>query len=367
MVVFALIAMAYVLFVLWLIKGWTRLPYFPIRNQKESFSLLVAARNEEATIINLLASLSKQNYDKNQFEVIVIDDHSTDKTKELVDKCKFDITIKLIQLSDTSGKKQALKAGIAVAKFDTIITTDADCLVDENWLNSINDCYTQPEVQFVFGSVTFHGESSFFEKLQTIEFASLVGAGAATFGNGKATMCNGANLSFKKLAFAAVGGYDDSINIPSGDDEFLMHKLFDENPDQLVFNKSKAGIVTTRAAKTVKQFFDQRKRWASKWKQYKSTTPKLIAPVVFFFNLSFMLSPILFLCTIISIELLITAFAAKFILDFVFISSVLRFLNKPISVLNFIVLSSFYVIYVPLFGILGSLGNYTWKDRRTVD
>ena len=173
----------------------------------------------------------------------------------MVEESTFDITIKLIHLTHTSGKKQALKAGIAAAKFDTIITTDADCLVHENWLNSVNDCYAQSEVKFVFGPVTFHGESRFFEKIQTIEFASLVGAGAATFGNGKATMCNGANLSFKKSAFLAVGGYDDLISVPSGDDEFLMHKLFQENPRQLVFNKSKAGIVTTTGSKVICAIF----------------------------------------------------------------------------------------------------------------
>ncbi len=367
MVILAFIAVAYVLFVLWLIWGWNHLPYFPVRNEKECFSIVIAARNEAATILNLLGSLSQQNYPKERFEVIVVDDHSTDNTRRLVEECMLDVTLKLIHLTNTFGKKQALKAGIASAKYDTIITTDADCLVHRNWLNSVNDCYAQSEVKFVFGPVTFYGESRFFEKIQTIEFASLVGAGAATFGNGKATMCNGANLSFKKSAFTAVGGYDDLLSVPSGDDEFLMHKLFQENPRQLVFNKSKAGIVTTKAAQSLAQFFNQRKRWASKWKHYQSRSSRLIAPLVFFFNLSFMIAPVLYLSGFLSLELLITAFAAKFTLDFVFLSRVLHFLNKPILLFHFLVLGVLYVFYVPLFGILGSLGKYTWKDRQVTD
>lgn len=367
MVVFAVILVAYVFFVLWLIEGWNGLSYFPIRNEKTCFSIVVAARNEEGNILSLLERLAKQNYPKACFEVLVIDDHSTDNTSALIEENKFDITLKYLKLFDQAGKKQALKAGISSAKFDTIITTDADCLVSNNWLNSINDCYAQSETTLVFGPVTFHGEKSFFEKIQTIEFASLVGAGAATFANGKATMCNGANLSFKKAAFAAVGGYDDLINVSSGDDEFLMHKLFQKNPQQVVFNKSKAGIVRTQAASTVMQFFNQRKRWASKWKHYQTPTPRLIAPLVFLFNLSFMIAPVLFFLDILSLALLITAFATKFTMDFVFISRVLRFLNKSISIPHFLVLSVLYVFYVPLFGILGSLGKYTWKDRQVTN
>lgn len=364
MVVFVLFPIAYVLFVLWLIQGWNRLPFFSLNRNKEKFSIIIAVRNEAQTITALLKSIAQQNYMKDDFEVIIVDDSSTDNTLLTIQQLDLKGDFKAVRLNDGEGKKAALSYGITLSKYDIIITTDADCVVDENWLNSINDCYSNQKVSMAFGAVTFYEDVSFFEKIQTLEFASLVGAGAASLGQKRATMCNGANLSFKKEAFLRVGAYNGNQQIASGDDEFLMHKLFAENSDQVVFNKSKAGIVKTKAAESFSQFINQRKRWASKWKHYQNSSPKILAPVVFFFNFYYLLLPLAYYFNLVTLELFITGFAAKITMDFIFISTVLRFLGKPIFIAHFLVLSLLYVFYVPLFGILGGLGNYTWKGRR---
>ena len=106
-------------------------------NTQIKISIIVAAKNEEAKIENLLNSLSKLIYPKDRFEVIIVDDESKDNTADIVHNYIKDFSnFKLISSSGKPypAKKGALSVGIKNSKFDYILTTDADCVVPPNWL-----------------------------------------------------------------------------------------------------------------------------------------------------------------------------------------------------------------------------------------
>jgi cellulose synthase/poly-beta-1,6-N-acetylglucosamine synthase-like glycosyltransferase len=133
-------------------------------------------------------------------------------------------------------------------------------------------------------------EGRFFEDLQAIEFASLIGVSGATMAAGRPTMCNGANLAFRKAAFLAVDGYTGNLGIASGDDEFLMRKVFARYPQGLRYVANPAAVVTTQAASVLAIFFRQRVRWASKWRYNSSVLTRAVAVYVFLLQVAWLIA-----------------------------------------------------------------------------
>ena len=213
--------------------GWFKIKNFTLTNDdiKTIISVIIPARNEENNILNLLSDLKKQNYPAGLYEVIIIDDHSTDKTYKRVLKFIKDndnqvvkiIRLEAGQLTDTY-KKNAITKGIEISKGDLIVTTDADCRFGPDWLKTIAGYYEAKRCKMIIGPVAYHNETTFFEKLQSLEFLSLVAVSAGASAIGKPIMSNGANLAYEKEAFKIAGGFSKD-RFSSGDDVFLMMKF----------------------------------------------------------------------------------------------------------------------------------------------
>jgi cellulose synthase/poly-beta-1,6-N-acetylglucosamine synthase-like glycosyltransferase len=367
-----ILAGSYFVFTLGLKYLWDKLPRnFASGMANDFVTVIIPVRNEQENIVNLLSDLSAQTFDSALFEVLVMNDGSTDNTAELVNKCiqDFHIAIHLVTLSQektTSPKKRAIEKAISIAKGTLIVTTDGDCRVGSGWLQSIADCYEETGAKLISGPVTFTDETSVTDHLQTVEFASLIGSGASAISAGYASLCNGANLAYQKQAFYDVGGYDDVRHIASGDDEFLMHKISAKYPNAIHFLKSPLAIVRTSAHKDLKLFFRQRKRWASKWKHYQSKTPLLLALYIFMCNFSMILSFGMFISGYLPSGLFLTLTALKVIPEWLFLGSVLRFLGKGKSILYIPITQLIYPFYVCFFGLVAQQPTYEWKGRKLV-
>ncbi|ELR69581.1 N-acetylglucosaminyltransferase [Fulvivirga imtechensis AK7] len=368
--ILTIILTIYCAFVLALICGWLSLPSIPQKGSeiKLFYSVVIPLRNEAENVFVLCQSLLQLDFPKHRYEIILIDDHSEDATggrvKDFIEQHGFGINIDLLSLRDGVGKKSAILQGINASKGDVIITTDADCIFSPQWLRSISGYYEQQEAEMVFGGVTFHGENTFFKKLQTIEFASLIGTGAASLALGIPNMCNGANFSFRKRAFFTVGGYSDNEHLASGDDEFLMHKFSRQFPGQVFFNTSKDGTVATKPQTTWKDFFQQRKRWASKWRHYSNLKASFLAVFILMFNLAFIMAVGLVIFDAGFYLPLLISIMFKCIVEGIFLSLILKFLKKRLSVSLFIFLQFTYPFYVIICGIAANFGKYTWKGRK---
>lgn len=332
-------------------------------------SVIIPVRNEVHDIANLLNDLKQQTLNRNQFEVFVMDDASTDGTtllvKQLIPTLPYNIL--LVELPDeptTSPKKRAIETALKLATGNLIVTTDGDCRAGKHWLYAFAKHYLESGAKLISGPVSFMAEQTVTDHLQTVEFASLIGSGASAISAGYPSLCNGANLAYEKRAFVEVNGFEGTRHVASGDDEFLMHKIAHAFPGQVAFLKDPDAVVLTKAHKSWRMFFRQRKRWASKWKHYQSKTPLLLALYVFSCNLALIASILFFVFGQISATDLIILYALKCAPEWFFLGSVLRFLNKTKSIPFIPLTQIFYPFYVCFFGLAVQNPVYEWKGRK---
>jgi len=368
----------YCLLTLWLWYHWQRIRVFtPKKNQRilTSVSVIIPVRNEAANIGQLLEDVDQQcwpdgkHLEASQLEVIVVDDHSEDNTEMLVQNFEAKhISLKLLKLQlpeDFAGshKKLALGQAIAQASGAVILTTDGDCRLRPQWVSSVLLFMQQQNAVLVAGPVTFGREHDLFQQLQTIEFASLIGTGAACMQAGFPNMCNGANLAFRREVYREVGGYEGSMHIPSGDDEFLLQKVFRQYPSRIVFIKSSQAVVQTTAQPDLMSFYHQRKRWAGKWKLHKKASTTLLALFIFGFHALLMITGLMTLQGAFPWLVFFSLILGKASVEFMLLRAVLKQLDKKLHVPNFMLLQFIYSAYAVFFGIVVNFGGYKWKAR----
>jgi glycosyltransferase involved in cell wall biosynthesis len=221
---FIVILIIYCLTIVWLIYGFTKVNSFDFNSLApiNKFTIVVPFRNEADNLPLLLDSISKLNYPNDLFEVILVDDESKEKFK--VQSLKFKVSILNNIRVSSSPKKDAIVSAMQFVKSDWIITTDADCVVPENWLLTLDNYIQNHEVSMIAGAVTYDCSNSFLRQFQQLDLASLQGATIGSFGIGKGFMCNGANLAYTKLLFEELNGFNGNDKIASGDDVFLLQK-----------------------------------------------------------------------------------------------------------------------------------------------
>lgn len=347
-----------------LIVGWQ----LAIRKRKGAelqdqplVSIIIPTRNEENNITLLLSDISSQSY--HHLEIIVVDDHSNDSTVDSVRKeMNRDKRIRFLT-STGDGKKQALTTAIKSATGSIIITTDADCRVNKNWVESILPYLSDSETKMVFGGVKL-SVHSFFDNVQALEFASLIGSGAATSALNFPTMCNGANLAFRKDVFDEVDGYSGNMDVPSGDDEFLMRKIKAKYPKGIMFAGTAEAVVSTSSCGSLTEFIQQRIRWAGKWKHNRSWTSIMLAFFIFLFQTSTIALPILMLFHQIDLELGAVMLIAKILVEYIFLKEVSSFLGIPWRLSVFAILLVLYPFYVVAIGLLSNFLPFSWKGRK---
>lgn len=374
----SLLTLMYCLLTLWLLYHWQQIQiFYPEKRQKTTalVSVIIPVRNEAANIRQLLADMERQCWPDGtplgpeQLEVIVVNDHSEDGTEVLVKNfdsqnfCLRLISLQLPQGFVGSHKKLALSQAIAQARGEVILTTDGDCRVEVQWVAAVLLYMQQRKAVLVSGPVAFGRGQNLFQRLQAIEFASLIGTGAACMQAGQPNMCNGANLTFRKDAYLQVKGYEGSMHIPSGDDEFLLQKIYDQYPGQVAFLKSPHAIVQTEAQPDLKSFYHQRKRWAGKWKLHKKISTALLALFIFGFHATILVAGLLTLQGAFPYQTFLGLFSAKALVEFLLLYSVLKNLDKRLHLPNFILLQFIYSAYAVFFGIVANFGGYRWKAR----
>ncbi len=367
-----LIIFLYCLFLLWLIAGWEKLIPLPLASPDDIFiSIIIPVRNEAGNIELLLTDLERQNYPKEKFEVLIIDDQSTDGTPSRVLDRKEQASIRIIMAElknasprSLSSKKAAITLGVELAKGDLIILTDGDARVNENWLDTYRKYFDIHYFKLIAGPVFVQSERSFFSKIQTVEFASLVGTGAALFSWRFPALCNGANLAFTREVFFEVDGYRGNEEVISGDDEFLLYKVKRKYPGRIGYLKCRKAVVTTPSSRNLNDFIQQRKRWAGKWKKHGNITNIFLALFIFFIHLCILTGFLLTLLGKVPVIIFLALFFVKILLEYRLINDIFTFAGKKMDKCAFFVCAILYSPYAVIFGILANIGSYTWKGRR---
>lgn len=335
-----------------------------------SFSVIIPARNEAASISQTLLSVLQQQYDSAMFEVIVVDDFSTDDTAVLVQQLQQDYpNLTLIRLQDhlhtrlNSYKKKAIALAIAQAKGDYIITTDADCQVQPLWLQQYASIIQQKGSIFIAAPVAYINDGSFVSIFQCLDFLSLQGITIAAVHAGFHAMCNGANLAYTKAVFYEVGGFEGIDKIASGDDMMLMHKIYKQHPTSVHFLASESAIVRTAPMPTWGAFFNQRIRWASKADQFRDKRIFWVLVFVYLLNVSLFILPLLSFWYGYAMGYWIIMLGVKTIIELRLMLPVARFFKQQNLLWWFPAMQPFHIFYTVIAGWLGKFGTYTWKGR----
>jgi cellulose synthase/poly-beta-1,6-N-acetylglucosamine synthase-like glycosyltransferase len=263
----------YIWWVLGFVRGLGKLPVG--RNEKlYTVSVIIPARNEEKNIRACLESVLGQTYPADNYEVIVVDDRSTDRTASLAaETAAQQPRVKIItigpQESAISGKKLAIGRGIRAAQGEIIMVVDADCVVQPGWMAGMLR-YFADDVGVVAGATFFQAadEQRLFHKIQSLDALVLVAAGAGSMSLGRPVICNGSNLAYRRPVFDEVQGFAGIDKLASGDDDLFIQKVRQQTHWRVVFCNDPGTYDWTQPAVTWRGFFNQRIRWSSKGVYY---------------------------------------------------------------------------------------------------
>ena len=398
LIICLLLTISYTAIIIYYAIAWLSLPNWQLATTQPipkgladspitaQLSIIIPARNEEDNIGACIQSILNQSYSKNLYEIIVVNDHSTDATASIV-KTFNEPNIKCVDLINFIGnetnsfKKKGIEVGIAQANGELIITTDADCVAPPNWLQTIAAFYEEKKPDLIVMPVSIFPTPSgvglgvrFIEIFQALDFMTLQGITGSAVHKKIHSMCNGANLAYTKKAFNTVNGFAGINNIASGDDMMLMHKIYSENKKGIVYLKSAAVIVQTKPVKTITEFINQRIRWASKADKYEDKRMLPVLIVVYFFNLLLLILPIIAFLSNLKFLIFNFQFSTlqfwfwvllfKMVIEIIFLIPVAKFFNKLPLLFLFPLMQPFHIIYTVIAGWLGKFGRYSWKGRQ---
>lgn len=365
------------LFFLILLTGYTVLLYFYHRAFQEMeapeelevkpvlVSVIIPARNEAANIAACLSALAQQDYPHELYEIIVVDDHSTDQTAEIA----TGFNVKLIKLSELilpqtiAFKKLALTKGIEAASGSIILTTDADCMVPKEWIRLLTAPIRNQQAVMAIGGVRMRVGADYLSKFQSLDYAVLQGITAASVSSRMHDMGSGANLAYSRAVFYEVRGFEGVDDIASGDDMLLMQKISAQYPRGIQYVAHPDVVVETKTESDIRSFFRQRIRWASKTGKYKSKQLLGILALVYGLNLLALLLVLLIWNSWLNVAIAVMALLLKTAVEWRFTRDVLIYFKLRTLMRYFLLSQPLHIIYTVVSGSFGWMGKVRWKDR----
>ena len=356
----------YFIFIILFYRAWNKTQEFEYRAESPDLqiSVIIPARNEALQIGKLLSDLKIQQFNPRDYEIIIVNDHSEDNTLEIVEKYKPHLSnLKIINLpNDGYGKKKAILKAVENSKGELFVTIDADCRISSEWLSTISSFYNIYKPRLIIGALIYHEEKDIFDCMQSLEILGLIASGAGAAILGYPILCNGANLAFTRetynLLYPSV-----HLDVASGDDIFLLSEVKKRWPGQIQFLKSSKATVRTKPEINFHQFIEQRKRWTSKAKFYNDFDIIFVASLVFFSNLSILISLFLIFFKIKFFFIFVVLFGLKSIPDLLLLNSIATFFEKRRILRYFWITQLVYPIYIVFMAVYGNSGKIKWKNR----
>ncbi|RIA08526.1 cellulose synthase/poly-beta-1,6-N-acetylglucosamine synthase-like glycosyltransferase [Flavobacteriaceae bacterium MAR_2010_72] len=364
-----LVTFIYVILIGAFIFGFDKVEDFKLEDLPAStkFTVVIPFRNESKNLPGLLKSINELEYPSTHFEIVFVDDESTDNSVELITsfikKSKKHISLIENIRSTKSPKKDAITTAISNAKYNWIVTTDADCVLPKYWLDTF-DCFIQKQdTQFIVAPVVYVKSDSFLNRFQILDFLSLQGATIGSFGINKPFLCNGANLAFSIDLFKLLNGYEGNTNIASGDDIFLLEKAVKKDSKLVHYLKSPNVMVTTVPQPNLNGLISQRLRWAAKTSSYGNLFGKLTGLSVVCMNAFLICLLMFFIVGIVPAKTLMYVFLIKFGIDFLLLYKTSRFFDNSQLLLSYFFSSLLYPFFNVFVAFASVFSGYRWKGR----
>jgi cellulose synthase/poly-beta-1,6-N-acetylglucosamine synthase-like glycosyltransferase len=357
----------YVLFLVRTQKGLRNLKnHAPTGKELPFASVVVAARNEERTIEQSVRAILGQRYPTDRFEIIVVNDASSDRTGMIL--AQLATTRKNLRILSAReeegqipvGKPAAISRGVNAAKGEIILTTDADCFVPMTWISTMVQ-YFGPNVAFAAGPVHERSNRTLLSKLSQMEYLGLVTTTAGLIGANRPITCSGANLAYRRSAFLAAQGFG---NLDAWcDDETLMHRIRERNLGDVVFVPSSDATVETGSVDSLSSFWKQRLRWSAKGNHYESISILFSLIGLYFFFLFLLVT---FVGSFFDAQLrmwFLISFAAKLTIDYSTLAKGAKLFHQSTEFLTFLIAETLHVPYVVVTAGLGQFISLEWKGR----
>jgi len=342
--------------------GWSKNKAIEVSHFFPKVSVIIALRNEQEKVIHLISELTKQIYPIDKFEIILVNDHSTDSTLELIENSAID-NLRIVNMpKGMFGKKSAIAIAVKQATGDIILASDADCSFSPLWVHTMAAYFADKSIKLVSGPVSYSKQKGIFVALQTLEFISLIGSAAGAIGIKNAIFCNGANMAYRRADFLELNNFEND-DAASGDDVFFLHSVKEKYKGAIVFAKDEKAIVLTDAVQTAEGFINQRKRWTAKTSGYKDFASIYTSFLVLFTNFSLVFLFVIYLYSDAYFQLFLLFYSLKFAVDFLLLFPVLSFLNRWDLVKWIFPFELFYAFYIVLIVILSFTKSFEWKGR----
>ena len=355
------------IFALWLILKRKRGEGLPAGPGSARVSVVVAARNEEKTIVTLLKNLAEQDYRKDLLEVIIVNDNSTDRTPIVVSEFIAEhrrhsgVNIKLIY-NPYQGKKSAVRHAVEKSAGELILMTDADCAVGPGWVSAYATFYAAGNADLIAGEVYQNPGRGFASHLGNFEFSALQAITEAAVFAGHPVMCNAANMAIRKDVYLRHAGALRN-DIASGDDVFLLHAVKRSGGIIMHIGGGAAAAVTAGAV-TVAALLRQRARWASKAYYYRDAATLTLAAATAACNAAVAAAAVASVITIKYLPLLGLLYAIRIIPDLLITFRNFKKREEHPPLLMFLLselIYPFYFITVALLSLLPS--SHRFRNR----
>lgn len=360
---YILIAICYLSVIIYVYAGWYGTSECEMVGvgTTSNYTVVVPCRNEENTIEHCLQSIVDQSYPSSQIKIIVVDDHSSDKTADVVRRFK---DVQLLSLTDEyQGKKAGISEAVDHAKTEYVIAVDADCTFDRNWLMTIHSKLSKGSFDMVTGPVVVTGQQNWLTRAQSLDTAATMAATACGITRGSFYLANGANMAFRKEMFKKVGGYVDNKSIASGDDVFLIKSIVDSG-GEVAFLKHPQAAAYTASEPTLSHLLRQRVRWASKSKAYASGPILMIQGITFFVASAILVGLVLSFGSIDFLVGVSVLISTKLLVDYLFLRSLCSYFTQGHMMKGFVISSILFVVYILYMGYVALVGKkVAWKGR----
>lgn len=370
LIVVVLYLLTYAAYIGWITAAFSRAKPFEPGAMPElhtKFSVVVPFRDEAQNLPDLLESLQQLEYPQDAFELIFINDASSDASEKIINQWRLDnggfatTLLGNLRLS-ASPKKDAITRAISIAKGDFIITTDADCMVPPTWLSLMDAFARKTNARMIAASVFVLPQKGFLNRFQQLDFLSLQATTLGTFTLGKPFMCNAANFAYQPSFFKQLGGFQGNDNFAGGDDVFLLQKAIETNAEQVGYLLHQGAVVKTKAMDNFSALIWQRVRWASKAKAYQAGVGEQLSVVVLSANVLLTLCFVGFVMGNISWPVFAILAALKWLPDVILLQKAAgKFrLSAPEMFLSL----PFYPIFTCLVALCALSGKFSWKGRQ---
>jgi cellulose synthase/poly-beta-1,6-N-acetylglucosamine synthase-like glycosyltransferase len=355
----------YALALIFLRKGF-RKHECELSGEQPSVSIIVAARNEEKNIANCLTAILNQSYPKNRLEVIVVDDRSADRTAEIVENfAKSNRQARLLRIADRAlnfaPKTRAIDLAIRNAGGDIIFTTDADCRPGPQWIAEMVKYFT-PNVGMVAGYNPYQTTGSLFSKILALDYFAMACVAAASAGLNYPMSCSGGNLAYRRRLYFEIGGFQKHGRWISGDDDFFLQRVRESSKWKIRYAVDPKTFVPTAPPQTLREFVQQRIRYASKCAHYSAPVTIALA-AAYVLNLLLVLGALgVFFQPVIFPAVGAACFIKSFS-EYYFLDRGARWFQTRHSPLTFLAAAALHPLYIAAMGLLGRFSNFKWKGE----